>query len=605
MPRLAALRPAVLALALLASAGACTPTGGSPGAAATAEPLTPLPAPAGLLADLYVPQPAATWSKARAALGGPALFLPQSFGALVTTLAGLPITMAAEIDEAVPMVGAALRRGKEPAQVVIAVHVKAGDRFVDQLTRGESARMKATLDGPSRVTLLVDKLTPESGRVALGVIGNYLLVSPRPADLLAVGPYAARTLPTRGMPKEEVVLDLPEAALAGPVVDYVRELRGRSEGAAAALVPASAMLDGLMGLLGDARAARVTLGLDGAMMHARATVTPKPGDGAGARLVAQLAVGDARPLLELPEGTTLGLLWRESAAARAESAPKQAEALGRVLARDLKPEDGEAIKSALRAEAEARGDWQAIGVAFNGTGPTAVVRAPVNDADRMKKAIKQLVDLAALPSIKRALTDLSLRLTVEKAVVENLAGDVTRVRVARVAGAVDDGQASPATKGKAQKGKDDRAREEKAKAAPDPQADVPQAIDLLYLVNAEGLFAAAGFDPKDSLRGLLRAPAGGNLGGVAPMAAALAGLGDASFVLIADALRINAMTTGGVAPPTPVPLVLAAGRNVAPAELWARADVPVAILQQLATEYMRRASAPSPSPQPAPTAPAP
>ncbi|MFT3767664.1 MAG: hypothetical protein QM820_19590 [Minicystis sp.] len=606
MPRLVAIRPVLLALALL-SAGACSSNGGpdAGAAASSAEALTPVPAPAGLLADLYVAQPAATWTKVRSSVGGPAVFLPQSFGGLAATLAGLPITAAPEIDEGVPVVGAALRQGKGPLQVAVGIHVKAGDRFVDQLTRGEGARFNATVDPASRVTLLTDKVNPESAHVALGVLGNYLLVAQKPADSTALGPYVVRTLPTRPAPKEEIALELPEAALAGPALDYAREMRGRSEGATAALVPVGGMLDSLIGLLGDAKQARITFDFD-TVVHGRATITPKEGNGPGSKLVTGLAVGDAKPLLDLPETTTLGILWRESAAGRAESAPKQADALGRLLAGDVKPEDAEAIKAALTAEAEARGDWQAIGVAFNGTGPTAMVRAPVSDAEKMRKALKQLVDLAALPAVKKRLTDLSLKLTVDKAVVENLAGDVTRVRLARVEddakGKDDKAKAEkgkPAEKAKAkgdEKGKDAK-KDDKAKPAADPAS--PTAIDLLYLVSAEGLFASAGFDPKDSLRSLARGPAGQGLASVAPMAEALAGIGDASFIVIADALRINAMTTGTAAPKTPAPVVLAAGRTAAPAALWGRVDLPVAVIQQLLTEYMRHRAAPPSAPVPA------
>ncbi|APR85741.1 Hypothetical protein A7982_11090 [Minicystis rosea] len=589
----------MLALALFSTGACSSKEGANAGAAASAQALTPVPAPAGLLAELCVPQPAATWTKLRSGVGGPAVFLPQGFGAVVTTLAGLPITMAAEIDENVPVVGAVLRQGKAPAQVTLAVHVKAGDRFIDQLTRGESARLDATVDNASRVTLLTDKINPESARVALGVLGNYLLIAQKPADLTALGPYVVRTLPTRPAPKEEIVLELPEAALAGPALDYARELRGRSsESATAALVPIGGMLDTLIGLLGDAQAARVAFNLDASVIHGRATITPKPGGGAGSKLVADLSVGDTKPLLDLPEGTSVGILWRESAAARGESAPKQADALAKLLGKDVTQEDRDAVLAALRGEAEARGDWQAIGVAFNGTGPTALVRAPVSDADKMKKALKQLVDLSALPSFKKALSSLSLKLSVEKAVVENLAGDVTRVRLARVDDK-DDKKGAVAEKGNA-KGKDDKGKDAKGKddKAIAPPPGVPNAIDLLYLVNGDGLFASAGFDPKDSLRSLARGPSPQSLGSNASVASALAGIGDASFVLVADLLRISAMTTGAAAPGAPTPIVIAAGRTAAPAELWGRVDAPFAVLQQLATEYMRRSAAP-PAPPPA------
>ena len=586
MPRLAAL-PVLLALALI-PVGACGQGGASSTSAApSAEPLTPVPAPAGLVADLFVPAPAATWTKLRVGVGGPAVFMPQSFGGAAATLLGLPITMAAEIDEAVPLVGAALRQGKGPLLLTVGVHVKSGERFLNQLTRGEGARFNAVVDPMSRVTLLTDKVSPESARFALGVVGNYLLVGPKAADLHALGPYVARTLPTKGMPKEEVAIEIAEAALGGPILEAARDLRAQGEGATAALIPVGTMLEGLIGLLGDAKQARVTMSFDERVMHARATITPRAGGGAGSKLIAELPVGDARPLLDLPESTTLGVLWRESATARGESAPKQAEALAKLLGQDVSADDRGAISAALKAEAEARGDWQAVGIAFNGTGPTAVVRAPVSDADRMKKALKQLVDLAALPTLKASLAKLGLALTVDKAVVENLAGDVTRVRLARV-----DRERTKDEKGK--KGEDKQKGDAKAKKAPEPPPpDLPKAIDLLYLVNGEGLFASAGFDPRDSLRTLAKTPAGSNLGSIAPMSALLSGIEGASFVLVADALRINAATSGLNAPPTPAPVLIAAGRTASPAELWGRADLPFVVVTQLVTEYARRRPAPA------------
>jgi hypothetical protein len=376
---------------------------------------------------------------------------------------------------------------------------------------------------------------------------------------------------------------MPEAALAGPVLDAVRELRDQGESAGAkgaSLFPLAGMLDAASTLLGDASRARLSVTFDAATLHARLTVTPKPG-GPGSKLVADLPVGDVKPLLDLPDATTLGLLWRESTAARGENAVKQSGALARLLGGETSDDDKAAIAAALRAEAAARGSFQAVGIAFNGTGPTVVVHAPVTDAEAMKRALKQLVDLGALPSFKKALAGLGVKLTSDKAVVENLAEDVTRVRLSR---AGDEPKRATA------------ARADHKKVAPDPaEGGTPKAIDLLYFVNGAGLFGAAGFDPRDSLRALVSAPSGPNLAANAPMARALAAVGaEATFVLVADALRISAMTGGTAPPATATPLLIAAGRSSGPVELWARADLPEAVVQQLLQQYTRpRTAAPA------------
>jgi hypothetical protein len=587
MLSLPGLRAALLAIALLPlPLGACSSGGGGAdaGPTATAEPLTPVPAPAGLIGDLYVTTPGPTWTRLRALVGGPAVFLPQGFPALAATFVGLPITVAAELDDALPVLGAAARQGKDPVQGVLGIHVKAGGRFVDQLTKGEGARFDPKVDPASRVTLLVEKATAGAGAgLALGVVGDYLLVARRPADLYALGPYVARTLSAAPPPKEAIALELPESALGGPVLAELRAQRGKAEGAASALLPLVGLADDLLALLPDAAHARVTVTLDEAAVHARATVTPKAGGGPASKLIGELTVGDTAPLLDLPGDAALGIFWRESTADRAASAPRQADALATLLGKDLPAGDRDAIGTALRNEAEARGDWQAVGVTFNGTGPSAVVRAPATDPDRMRKALKQIVDLAGLASFKKAAGALGLSVTSDKAVVENLPADVLRVRLARVD-----------ADGKADKTK---AKADKTKGAKGGAPPTPTAIDLLYFVDKDGLFAAAGFDPKDSLRGLVKAKDGGSLRANAPMAQALAAAGgDVAFALIADAPRISAMTSGGPAPATPAPLVLAVGRTSTPAELWGRLDVPSVVVQQILQDYARRRSAEPPAP---------
>ncbi len=599
--------PASVALALFALAaplGCGSPKSGPD--AGLVEATGPLPAPAGHVADLFIPAPGATWGKARAAIGGAGLFLPQAFGPLVATLVGIPATLSAEIDDAVPVVGAATRAGRGPLQVVAGVHVKAGDRFVDQLTRGEGARFNAALDPASHVTLLTDKTAPGSARVALGVMGNYLLVGATPADLYAVGPYVVRTVAVTmggGPPppamapaqKDDVVIELPEKALAGPWLDEARALQGRATGGGVALVPFTGLLDAATTLLGDAKGARCALNFDAVtrggdppdpppqamttgMAHARCTLAPKPG-GAGEKLAKDLLVGDVKPILELPDNTSVALLWRESAAQRAENAGKQADALAGLFAVSS-PDDKAAIGAALRAEATARGDWQTVGVAFNGTGPTAVVRAAASDAEGMKKALKQLVDLGDLASFKKTLGTFGIKLASEKAVVETLAADVVRIRLARGDDAKDakkkpaDAKADPKTD---------------PKADPKARADAPKEVDLLYYVEAGGLFAAAGYDPKDALKALAKAASGNNLGGVAQVRSILEPLGgEALFVLEADIPRVQAMTSGGTPPASPQPLVLAVGRTSSSTELWGRADVPIPVLQQIATDTLRR-----------------
>ena len=534
--------------------------------AAVVEDLSPVPAPQGHLADLIVPAPDAVWTKARALVGGPAAFFPQSFGALAATMLKLPVAVAVEIDGAVPVLGAALKNGAAPAQAAVGIHVKAGGRFLDQLTKGPDARFTARLDEASRIMVLTTKSdTPGAvPQAAMGVLGNYLLVARQEAELLAAGPYIARTLPSRPVPKEDAAIEMPEAALSGPVLaEMQRAWTGTRSDlerlGAPALVPVAGTVDMLLGVLADSKQARLTLDLDATTVHTRFTMTPKPGGGAASKALGEMAVGDAAPLLDLPASALLGMLWREPAAARAAAILKQAEALTKLLGPDAKAEDKEAILAALRAEDEARGDWVALGVSLDPTGPNAMVRAPLVDAEKMSKALKQLVALGKLPSVKAQLKASALDVSSGKTVIENLPGDVQRVRFEKI-----------------------QPKDAKGKAASLPEAGIPGSIDLLYLVSTDTLVGAAGYDPKEALRSLTKGPAEGSLGSNPAIKSALASLGaDASFALVVDPLRILALRSGKSAPPDSAPVVVAIGKTPEPSAMWARVDVAAVVVQEL------------------------
>ena len=560
----------VLPICLGASAGVAGCSKAAPiEAAAVVEDLSPIPAPTGHLADLFLPAPDATWTKARALVGGPAAFFPQSFGAFAATALKLPVAVAAEIDGAVPVLGAALKRGAEPAQVAVGIHVKAGGRFLDQLTKGPESRFAGKLDEASRITLLTLKSeTPGADPgVVMGVLGNYLLVAFHAADLIAAGPYIVRTLPSRPAPKEDLVVEMPEAALSGPVLVEAQRswvsTRQDLDKLGAPILPVAGTVDMLLGVLADSKQARLALDLEATAVHARVTMTPKAGDGAASRALADMAVGDLAPILDLPGSSLLGMVWREPAAVRAASIPAQADAMVKRLGPDTKAEDKEAITAALRAENEARGDWVALGMSLDPTGPNAMVRAPLVDADKMGAALKQLVALSKLASVKAQLKEAALDVTTGKTVIENLPGDVQRVRFERV---------------QAKAAKDDKAKP----ASPLPEGGIPTSIDLLYLVAKDTLFGAAGYDPKEALRSLVKAPGDTSLGSNPAIKAALAGLGaDASFALVVDPLRIIAVRAGKSAPPESAPVVVAIGKTAAPSVMWGRVDVAAIVVQEL------------------------
>ncbi|MCC6552258.1 MAG: hypothetical protein IT372_04450 [Polyangiaceae bacterium] len=575
------------AAGLAAAPSGCSSPGPAPDAGASVD-LGPIPAPAGLIAEVYLPTPDTTWAKARLAVSGPALFLPASAGALAANLLGLPITIASEIDGAVPALGAIVDAGTTTAaakpgdpgrpRAVLGLHVKAGDRFIDQLTRAPGARWQSRVDPASSITLLepgapapagsaapTEPTAASRGRLAMGVLGNYLLIAPDLDDLLRVGPYVARTLPRSPVPKEDLAIEVPRPAIDGPILTAARGTWERLRGAAASAagptgdaLAIAPMIDAWLEILADLDHARVTLTLDESA-HLRLAGSPRPGNGPATRAVADAAVGDVKPLLDLPADTLLGLLIREAPAARAAGIDRQVGAVARLLGKDLPAKDRDKLATSLRALSDARGDWFAAGLRFDSVGPTAYVRAAARDDAALSSALKDLVALVKLPAVKAYLSGEHLEITSGKTVVERLPGDVQRLRFERI-----------------------EDKEKPRKDLPLEASTIPRTIDLLYLVQGGVLLASAGYDPQEGLRRALAAPAGQSLATVPPFQAALAPLGpDTSFALVLDPLRLVATRAGRPGAADPAPVVIAAGAAPAPPSLWLRADIAVSAIRDL------------------------
>ncbi|WP_437781855.1 hypothetical protein [Sorangium sp. So ce1097] len=573
---------ALLAIALGLGAGALACKSQGAPADAGVEGLSPVPAPAGLIAEAFLPTPDATWAKARALLGGPAALLPGSVGALAASLLGLPIAVASEIDGGVPVLGAAVEAPDRPhPRVVIGIHVKDGARLIDQLTRGDGARFRATPDAATSIALL----EPLQGTspAALGVLGNYLLVAESAGDLTAVGPYVARTMPQAQAPKEDLAIEIPRPAIEGPVLRAARSAWDRARGPdgapSATAIPLAPAVERALAILGDLERARLTLVLDESA-HLRASGTPRAGGGPASKASVDLAVGDVKPLLDLPADALVGVLVRDRAASRAEDVPRLVDALAGLVEGGLPPAERERLGAAIRAASDARGDWFAGGVRLDDRGPTAFVRAAVGDRAKLEAAIQDLLGTAELQQVKATLQRERLRMSTGKAELPQLEGEVRHVRFEQTAAAGQPGagQAS-ARKGAAGPG----ASASKGGGGASP----PPTIEVLYLVRDEGLFASVGNDPASGLRSVVAAPQGEGLGGVPAVKAALAPLGsDIAFALVVDPLRLVARRLGQPGAGDPAPVVIAAGAapaaGGAPAALWARADIAAVAIRELA-----------------------
>ncbi|HEU4532575.1 MAG TPA: hypothetical protein VFS00_00610, partial [Polyangiaceae bacterium] len=422
----------MVALALVALApGGCRGCDEAPPAPVGAQAPAPVPEPPGLLAEFAVARPASTWQKVRTLAGGPAQLLPAGFPLLVAALLGLPIKAAELIDHDVPLVAAlsadtveargfvGSAEGADPAgrgqgeRFVAGVHVRDGGRFVAALTEGAEARHVARADATSLLTLLEPKAGAAAEGPALGVLGNYALVGRDAESLRRLGPYVARTLPSRPSADEDLAVVAKRQGLAGPLRERLRAWwaaskalleaserreRERHGGAeptfaspAAALAKADASVAELMGLLGDLGDVRATLALDEGGLHARAALVPAGAGGPAERAFAAWSVGPGAPLLELPDGVALAVLLRESAEGRARGAGEQARALGELFGGRLPEADRKRVDEALALWAEGRGDWLVAGVDPSEGRRALYAATGVADATALERGVRRLL----------------------------------------------------------------------------------------------------------------------------------------------------------------------------------------------------------------------
>lgn len=528
---------------------------------------SPVPEPAGLVAEFVVAKPNSTWQKVRTLAGGSAQLLPQGFPLLVASLLGLPIKAAELVDSEVPLVGAVAIEGEGEAERLVAgVHVRDGARFVAALTEGAEARYAARVDTTPMLTLLEPK-PPAPPGLALGVLGNYVLVGREAEALRRVGPYVARTLSTRPASEgDDLALVAKRRGLTGAVRGRLERLWGatkamleaserrereRHGGAeptfadpVAALAKADATVSGLLGVLGDLDDVRASVVLDDRGVRARAALVPAGAGGPAGRAFAEMASGTAAPLLELPGDVALALLTRDSVDARKRSADAQSQTLGELFAGRLPEGDGRRVDEALTLWAAGRGDWLTVGVGTELGRRAFYAASGVTDAGALDRGVRRLLELPKVPAFAAPIAQWAGALRVgEVTALEGGAGSL--VRVERRASVPRDDRAGAQ--------RDDRGG---AGRAGEASAD-PQRFEIAWSIGPSRASFAAASDGRRALGALTSAPTTARLGNDSEVRRGVEALGDeVSFALLALPLR----ALGGPEGPA-APVLLAAGRS--------------------------------------------
>ncbi|MBK8255748.1 MAG: hypothetical protein IPK82_24160 [Polyangiaceae bacterium] len=607
--------------------------GGSLGAGTAAVPAA-VPAPKDLAAECVLPTPDATWEKTRAQVGGPAAFLPRSAGGLAAVMLHFPIAVSEAIDGRSPAFCAATLandgvgigagdREADPkpqttgsqARAVIGLHLRWPERLVDGLTKGTSARFSANVDAATQITVFTAR-APEDAVMASGVYGNYLLIAARPEDVLAVGPYVARTLPQQGdrLPTAGVKIagaaegpnfDLamhiaPEAMRGGVYTSAERAvgLLGERLGAWMPLPTAVAhRLREAVNLVPEMDGADVRLTIDSNATRLDVYTTLRKGEAETA--VKRWEVGDVSPLLLLPKDALAGALVRRTApsgeapgaqsgtkagtgAPDGETAPGSTKApqksdpvgtqapTGGTAAASTQPsatgapvstqaptggtapvstqspvewdlagafglgdaKDAAALREAVQKMEASAGNWLALGFGYDGTGPSGFVRAGVHNSELLDGALKDLLALSEKAKPSDPVRGDALRVTAGKTVLENIPGDVFRLRL------------------------------ERAKKGTAPPGELPTSVDVLFRRQNDVFLGATGYASRDALRALMGGEGAGTLGAVAEIATPLSRYGatliGAAFI---DPGRVTASRAGRPGSLPPAAVVITARRE--------------------------------------------
>jgi hypothetical protein len=385
----------------------------------------PAEAPNGLLGDLVVHTPNASWARLQRGVGGAAGILPVTLPGIVIGLADLDVQLAAELDGNSPMFGAL---AGDPAAPGVAFAMKLVDtrRARGLLVEGDTARYVAKpVPG---MTLLGPKHSGER-RFEIAITENgYLLVATSTTDLARLGPYVTRTLPARPFAgPAAATFEVARSALKASIVprlesfwkdgksfllaqdQRMRAERGRAPdfGDPAAIVAA---VDGIVGrrlaILGDLERLRITLEVteDAAVIVGTLGPTkgaaPDKSGGAARTWVETMKVGDDAAVLALPAASLIALSMRDGEAERSEQSKELEKTLTSAMGPRLK--QTEALHEVVEGIVKARDESFALAIGLDDPAGL-LLRAPVRDADAANKTARALLDLAQNDPFKELL----------------------------------------------------------------------------------------------------------------------------------------------------------------------------------------------------------
>jgi hypothetical protein len=544
-----------LTLALGATQGCAKKQSSSerPGSGAPAA-LPDLPEPPGLLAELRVARPDATFRTLRE-LGQPlSSLLPAGFPMLTASLLGLPPLSADSFDPELPVVGLLVQKEDSPPAWLLAVHAVSGPELIAKLCTGDHAPFRDLASAAIGLRLIEPSEQNQKsakGRPALAVFDNYLLVAEKPETLVFAGPYAARMLPKRPPAQAPIAVRFSHPALESKLVPALRGLwaayrtrlslldqsdrsahGGRAPDfadPAQVILGADALVESLFALLDDAATLELSFEPFASRLEASLLLEPEAGSDVQSRL-SSLAASDARTFLTLPAETQFALGLARTNEEREAAGKVAGDDWVRLLGARISERDAKQLRSVLADWELGRGTETAYGF-LGGSEPGAFLVTQVADAARLKRAGNGFFGLLALPSVRGPLVEF-----------------VGQPRVSEVAAPAD--------------GLSNVTRKRLSFAASGTRKTPVPALSFAWLVNEQKAFAAAGKNGELALKMVVQSARGEHptLGAQAGVADAVQRIGaQAALFAYLDA-RVPFGTSGQQAT-VPAPLLVSLGKR--------------------------------------------
>jgi hypothetical protein len=553
-----------LSLLIALAAGAGCKQSSVSGEPARANVEESVPAPDGLVSELFIPHPDRLWASARTSLGAG---LPVSPAIFLGGAIGLPVTALDQLDVNIPIVGALMLDG-EDIDTLAAIHVKDGSRLVGLMTSATPPFTKDEKTSPGLVFLS----GPVSGGWSLGVSGNYLVLASSNKALARSAPFVTRTLPKRAMPEDDLVATIGHKALAGPVKARLDQLwkawkkdreaedvtmRKQHGGSAPdfgdptqALADIESKTDRFFSILGDLEDAQLALHIQDAAYRATLSMKASSRTGPAATEIASMSVGGAEPLLSLPASVSAALLTRDSQQLREESASSQVEAISKVLGGRLDENDKTKVANAFHSWSKGRGDWLTAGLMWSGGTRTAVVRAAVSDPGELGQATSGLFKLLGVRAIADPLSNWVGDMKLTGLTANAPEGAVQSVHIVR---------------------RPPKVQLHRERDKP-PESD---AFDVVFSIDKQMLVGAAGKEARSAYNSLAKANGEATLGQDAFAKTIFARLGPTiSFALLVDTARLS-----GDSAKQSASLVIAYGKDPQSTDrAWFEVDVPSTVL---------------------------